>query len=76
VTGPGVADQAAGWFAESVIALVEAPKSRDVRASIGDAFADRGWEPPWFLEALPSAGAGPAAVRRLAPFLPCAGRPW
>jgi galactokinase len=46
-----------GGFGGSVIALVEAPKSGDVRASIGDAFAAHGWKPPRFLDALPSAGA-------------------
>ena len=47
-----------GGFGGSVIALVEAPKSGDVRAVVGAAFADHGWKPPCFLEALPSAGAG------------------
>jgi galactokinase len=46
-----------GGFGGSVIALVEAPKSGDVRASIGDAFAAHGWKPPHFLDARPSAGA-------------------
>ncbi len=46
-----------GGFGGSVIALVEAPRGGDVRASVEDAFAGHGWKPPLFLDALPSAGA-------------------
>jgi galactokinase len=46
-----------GGFGGSVIALVPAPRGGDVRAGIQDAYATRGWEPPRFLDALPSAGA-------------------
>jgi galactokinase len=46
-----------GGFGGSVIALVPAPKGGGVRAGIEDAYATRGWKPPRFLDALPSAGA-------------------
>jgi galactokinase len=46
-----------GGFGGSVIALVPAPRDGDVRAGIQDAYATRGWKPPRFLDALPSAGA-------------------
>ncbi|HTZ25126.1 MAG TPA: galactokinase [Streptosporangiaceae bacterium] len=46
-----------GGFGGSVIALVPAPRGGDVRAGIEDAYATRGWKPPRFLDALPSAGA-------------------
>ena len=46
-----------GGFGGSVIALVQAPRGGDVRAGIEDAYASRGWKPPRFLDALPSAGA-------------------
>jgi galactokinase len=46
-----------GGFGGSVIALAEAERSGDVRAGISAVFARRGWIPPRFLDALPSAGA-------------------
>jgi galactokinase len=46
-----------GGFGGSVIALVPGPRGGDVRAGIKDAYATRGWKPPRFLDALPSAGA-------------------
>jgi len=46
-----------GGFGGSVIALVPTPASGVVRAGIEDAYAGRGWKPPRFLDALPSAGA-------------------
>ncbi len=46
-----------GGFGGSVIALVEAGQAEDVRVSAGVAFGDRGWPPPRFLDAYPSAGA-------------------
>jgi galactokinase len=46
-----------GGFGGSVIALVPAPQGGDVRASIEEAYAEQGWKPPRFLDALPSAGA-------------------
>ena len=46
-----------GGFGGSVIALVEDGASTGVRAATSDAFADHGWPPPRFLDALPSAGA-------------------
>jgi galactokinase len=46
-----------GGFGGSVIALAETPRRGDVRAGIEHAFASRGWIPPRFLDALPSAGA-------------------
>ena len=46
-----------GGFGGSVIALAEAEQAAGVRVSTSGAFADRGWPPPRFLEAQPSAGA-------------------
>jgi galactokinase len=46
-----------GGFGGSVIALVPAPRGGGVRAGIEEAYATRGWEPPRFLDALPSPGA-------------------
>jgi galactokinase len=46
-----------GGFGGSVIALVPTPRGGEVRAGIEDAYAGRGWKPPRFLDALPSAGA-------------------
>jgi galactokinase len=46
-----------GGFGGSVIVLAGAPDSARVRAAIGDEFGRRGWRPPRFLDATPSAGA-------------------
>jgi galactokinase len=46
-----------GGFGGSVIALVPASRGGDVRVGIEDAYTARGWKPPRFLDALPSAGA-------------------
>jgi len=46
-----------GGFGGSVIALVPTPRRGNVRAGIEDAYGTRGWKPPLFLDALPSAGA-------------------
>ncbi len=46
-----------GGFGGSVIALTGAPDSARVRAAVGDEFGRRGWHPPRFLDATPSAGA-------------------
>jgi galactokinase len=46
-----------GGFGGSVIALAEVAVADGVRAGIDGVFADRGWCPPRYLEALPSAGA-------------------
>ena len=52
-----------GGFGGSVIALVPADATA-VRAALRDAYAARGWAPPTFLDAPPSAGA-----RRIQLFL-------
>ena len=46
-----------GGFGGSVIALAEAARSAGVRAAVTDAFAQRGWRAPRFLDAFPSGGA-------------------
>ena len=46
-----------GGFGGSVIALTGAPDSARVRAAVDDEFGRRGWHPPRFLDATPSAGA-------------------
>ena len=46
-----------GGFGGSVIALVPAADSAVVRAGISAEFGRRGWPPPQFLDARPSAGA-------------------
>ena len=45
-----------GGFGGSVICLVPVQRAEQVRASVSDAYARRGWAPPLFLDALPSAG--------------------
>jgi galactokinase len=45
-----------GGFGGSVICLVPVQRSEQVRASVSDAYARRGWPPPRFLDAMPSAG--------------------
>ena len=58
-TGAGAlgARMIGGGFGGSVIALVGAPDSARVRASVSDEFGRRGWRPPRFLDATPSASA-------------------
>jgi galactokinase len=46
-----------GGFGGSVIALVRAADSAGVRAAVSAEFGRRGWPPPQFLDARPSAGA-------------------
>ena len=46
-----------GGFGGSVIALVPAADSAGVRAGVSAEFGRRGWPPPQFLDARPSAGA-------------------
>jgi len=46
-----------GGFGGSVIVLTPADRAEAVRASIAAAYAERGWEAPAFLEAVPSPGA-------------------
>jgi galactokinase len=65
-TGAGAlgARMIGGGFGGSVIALVPAAGSADVRAAIRAEFGRRDWPPPQFLDAMPSASArrvlGPA----------------
>jgi galactokinase len=46
-----------GGFGGSVLALVPADRAVAVRAEIAEVFAARGWAPPEFLDAIPSAAA-------------------
>ena len=46
-----------GGFGGSVIALVPADVSARVLESVRAEFSRRGWPPPQFLDAMPSAGA-------------------
>jgi galactokinase len=46
-----------GGFGGSVLALVPASRAAEVRAAVSAAFAQRGWTPPQFLDAVPSAAA-------------------
>jgi galactokinase len=50
-----------GGFGGSVLALIPADQLPAVRASLTEAFTQRGWTPPEFLDAVPS-----AAARRIA----------
>ena len=50
-----------GGFGGSVLALVPADRLPEVRAALTEAFMQRGWTPPEFLDAVPS-----AAARRIA----------
>jgi galactokinase len=69
-TGAGAlgARMIGGGFGGSVIALVPARDSAQVRDSVSDAFGRRGWPPPHFLDATPSASArrvlGPPGTTR------------
>jgi galactokinase len=46
-----------GGFGGSVLALVPAGRRNAIRAAVTDAFAQRGWTAPEFLDAVPSAAA-------------------
>jgi galactokinase len=50
-----------GGFGGSVLALIPADRLAEVRAALTEAFSERGWTPPEYLDAVPS-----AAARRLA----------
>jgi len=58
-TGAGAlgARMIGGGFGGSVIALAALRDSALIRASVDDEFARRGWRPPRFIDATPSAGA-------------------
>lgn len=47
-----------GGFGGSAIALVDADATPDVALAVARAYAERGWETPHFIRALPSAPAG------------------
>jgi len=61
VAGALGAKMIGGGFGGSVLALVPASRLAAVRASLTEAFTRRGWTPPEFLNAVPS-----AAARRIA----------
>jgi galactokinase len=46
-----------GGFGGSVLALVPADRLSAVRGSLTEAFTQRAWTPPEFLDAVPSAAA-------------------
>jgi galactokinase len=46
-----------GGFGGSVLALVPADRDREVRNMLTEAFAERGWLPPDFIDAVPSPAA-------------------
>ena len=46
-----------GGFGGSVLALVPADRDREVRDTLTEAFAERGWLPPDFIDAVPSPAA-------------------
>jgi galactokinase len=46
-----------GGFGGSVLALVPVSRDREVRAALTEAYADRGWIPPDFIDAVPSPAA-------------------
>ena len=47
-----------GGFGGSAIALVDADAVMSVARAVASAYAERGWEPPHFIRALPGAPAG------------------
>lgn len=59
VTGAGAlgARMIGGGFGGSVLALVPADQRARVRSAVTGAFTRRGWTPPEFLDAVPSAAA-------------------
>jgi len=46
-----------GGFGGSVLALVPVDRDREVRAALTEAYAERGWIPPDFIDAVPSPAA-------------------
>jgi galactokinase len=46
-----------GGFGGSVLALIPVERMAAVRAALTDAFTERGWTPPEFIDAIPSAAA-------------------
>jgi galactokinase len=46
-----------GGFGGSVLALVPVNGDREVRAALTEAYAERGWIPPDFIDAVPSPAA-------------------
>ncbi|HZZ54449.1 MAG TPA: galactokinase [Trebonia sp.] len=46
-----------GGFGGSVLALIPVERIAAVRAALTDAFTERGWTPPEFIDAIPSAAA-------------------
>ena len=46
-----------GGFGGSVLALIAVERMATVRAALTDAFTERGWTPPEFIDAIPSAAA-------------------
>jgi galactokinase len=46
-----------GGFGGSVLALVPVNRDREVRAALTEAYAERGWIPPDFIDAVPSPAA-------------------
>jgi galactokinase len=46
-----------GGFGGSVLALVPADRDREVRATLTEAYVERGWIPPDFIDAVPSPAA-------------------
>lgn len=46
-----------GGFGGSVLALIPVEQMAAVRAALTDAFTERGWTPPEFIDAIPSAAA-------------------
>jgi galactokinase len=46
-----------GGFGGSVLALIPAGRVAVVRAALTEAFTQRSWKPPEFIEAVPSAAA-------------------
>jgi galactokinase len=56
-TGAYGAKMIGGGFGGSVLALVPLDRARAVRAALTEAFAERGWIPPDFIDAIPSPAA-------------------
>jgi galactokinase len=46
-----------GGFGGSVLALIPQGRAREVRAALTEAYTERGWTPPDFIEAVPSPAA-------------------
>jgi galactokinase len=58
-TGAGAAGarMTGGGFGGSVIGLVPAGRARHIRRAVAERFARHGWQPPRYLDAVPSGGA-------------------